>query len=453
MDTLDSRKGEFALKHSIRTVTAILMAAILAISMFAIPAFAGPAGFDEDGEFKILLLSDLHQDAQTDPNLTAYITDALNMHKPDLVLFLGDNSAASHAETGYEETVTPGSLAQYRVGAEMIVAPVLAARVPFTYVCGETDLAELTDETKNAMGGTNADVLRGLAAVWREVGKDLFYPSDAIDDSEGLTQAIHVRDSEDNVKASLYLFDLGATDENGYTLPTAAQIDFFNAQRSLAPAVPAYVFMHAPLPEVFAYYPSTLAELSPFLDWLARIFGYDAFTESDGTLVKWLLPFFPMYEGVILEKPDAFAPASSEAFAAFLADGSVAAVFSGRDHLNAFKTNVNGIDLVSIATSAWNGADASNLTRGATVVTIPENNPANYSLTRYSYCKAKWDTGDEVLLTSQPGGNFGLGVLWFFESVFSFFGAPLRWFIETAVPWLSAQWTIFTLWVPSIFSN
>ena len=94
--------------------------------------------FNEDGEFKILLFGDPHEnDDVSSEKGKAKRADTLKFHetaldalKPDLAVYMGDICAASRDDIGMES---------FKRQFEQLIAPVVERKIPFATIMGNHD--------------------------------------------------------------------------------------------------------------------------------------------------------------------------------------------------------------------------------------------------------------------------------------------------------------------------
>ena len=114
-----------------KIVTAFLTMCILC--GLAVPAAAkskAPAlRYGSDGKFRILCFADAHQTRHDQPKMIAFMGEAIDYAKPDLVVFLGDNVYGDACETTETELAAITKL----------LAPVVERGISFAFVWGNHD--------------------------------------------------------------------------------------------------------------------------------------------------------------------------------------------------------------------------------------------------------------------------------------------------------------------------
>jgi len=385
-----------------------------------------------NGEFHILVIPDAHQTADEDPNLVAYIESAIkymaDQNCPlDLVLFLGDTVAGSGC----------ASAASIATAVGRLLAPVIAANIPYTLVFGNHDLGDA--------GGavTGAQVLQ----IWKDAGGGLFVEPDVTTatPTTGVTnfkytisKKIYIDniwggDTDDSVDkngtpnvlketvsfAQLFLFDVGSKDagEDGYDYVRADQLAWFTANNNAA--LPAFVFQHIPLPEVYTggYFLKT-----PFnwaLPGSKNILGINYCGMAN----------YVNMVGTVLEAPNPPKYSDGE-FAAITATGNVKAAFFGHDHVNNFVEKFDKIDLVQLPGAAWNGSYGTYLVRGGSFVSIRPNaggTGVTYGTDSFTYRQAARVGGSKVSATTNGFSDWIKVVPFLFQNLLINILAPIRW--------------------------
>ena len=373
-----------------------------------------------NGEFHILVISDAHQLAEEDANLTAYIDAAIkymtveNRSPIDMVLFLGDSVTGSGC----------ASEATIRQAVGRLLAPLKAANIPFTLVFGDQDYGDIP-------GGaiSRADLLD----IWKSEGGGLFLEPDEQfasadagatnfcytikknvykDEYGKLTDEPLTGDNENelvssNLFAQLFLFDTGSKNpgETGYDYVRTSQLDWFKEMNN--PSVPAYVFQHIPVQEI---YTNGYFVKSPFNLELPG-------TRKVGDTSYMNLANYTKMIGMLLETPSA-SGYSDGWFETITAPGNVQAAFFGNNPKNNIieKWTEEGIDLLQLPGAAWNGASSNFMTRGGTFVTLRETNPFNpnipmenkttYGSDYFTYRQASRVQGSGVTSTINGFGDF-----------------------------------------------
>ena len=348
-----------------------LLAAMLATGVSAAPANA-------KGEFQIFCVPDAHQAAEEDINLIAYIASAIEYTKEqkmplDLIVFLGA------AVTG------PRNEAEMKTAIEQLVAPVVAANIPYAVVFGNGD----------SCPGLSR---KSLLQLYIDAGGGLCVNEDAelfADASGGITNFKY----EIEGLANLFFFDRGSKDDGqlGERYVRADQVEWFKAQNDKS--VPALVFQHIPVPEIYEY-----MLRSPF-NW-ALPFGWS--TEVKGTNYLSNANLISMV-GTMLKAPKA-AHYTDGQFDAFAAAGNVKGVLFGNNPQNNYIVNHSkGIQLVQLPGAAWNGAAGSFMVRGGSFVRLYRSGVEKkflYTSDLFTYRQASRVRGSEVQGVIRDASDF-----------------------------------------------
>jgi len=424
------------------------------------PNIARTVFFANDIGFHILVIPDAHQTGTRDTNLIAYIESAIKymaeQNTPlDLVIFLGD------AVTGTANT----SAAAIATSATWLVEPIRAAGIPYTVVFGDEDCGSVS----------RAEVLQ----IWRDVGGTIPFtyqeevviadgpppetamedvtvnvrlfaePSETAAGATGTTNFMYeinrkiytcsvwnreTFDSHTNGKpntflkfvpfARLFLFDIGAkaAGQSGAPYVQADQLQFFTDINTdpLRPVLPAFVFQHIPLPEVYSggYFLKSPFNLD--LPWTTNILG----TNYCGS------PNYVNMTGVVLETEKA-PHFSAQEFEKLTAKGNVPAVFFGHNPKNNFVASFanKGIDLVQLPGAAWNGASGTYLTRGATWVSIRPSTSGGvtYGSDLLTYRQASRVGGSKVGAVNKGFNDWIQIVPYLFKNLLIGLLTPIRW--------------------------
>ncbi|MDR1733897.1 MAG: metallophosphoesterase [Oscillospiraceae bacterium] len=285
---------------------------------------------------RILLLADLHRRDFPDTPCDAFVRAVLHNEHPDMVLFLGDMLDRESCQT----------VERLRSGIASVLAPLRETQTPFAFVFGNHDYEMVPSETRRHFGTDKASVKRRMAALWAEAGGDLFLQPDGISEAEGYNSIYYIRDAHDKPCLALFLFDTGdkLPGEETQDYVTESQQAWFKEQRQRQPGIPAFVFQHIAVPEVFTYFRPAkrhIAFRTPRQKRQVQLTCPTAFGE------RWLQPPYRHMTGEMCERPCPPAVNGGE-FRTLCADGNVKALFFGHDHRNSFTIPTAGIDLVSI---------------------------------------------------------------------------------------------------------
>lgn len=362
-----------------RKTLSLILSLLLAV-MLICPAFAAEndtLSFGSDGKFRIMIFTDVHEGGTGGGEACLQIMrEALDKCSPGLVVLLGDNSIGETIE-------------EHRAVIEKITAPMRERNIPFAAVFGNHDSQE------------DGVTRKALFEIYKEYGC-------ISTDTEGLYGVGNcnipvLSSSLDEIKLNLWFFDSGAdnpdTSVGGYDYIREDQIEWYkNTALSLkenngGETVPALAFQHIPVPEIY----DKIFTAMPVNLGGASYNGYNGKSYS-------LIPKLSGYEGVLWENVGSPYYKTNE-LDAMRETGDVMAVFSGHDHVNSYRVNLDGIDWVSVPT-VHNKEYSNDGLRGAGLITIDENNPSEYSYEVIRACKLCFEKGSQICEKSDSTSKF-----------------------------------------------
>jgi len=291
--------------------------------MYRVEASAEAAhdlSFDENQQFKILIVADTQDTAQPQQAMLRLLNSALDVADPDLVVFLGDMIHGSS---------TPG-VDNVKKAIDAIIQPVVQRGIPFALVFGNHDYES---------GVSNEEQLQ----IYQSYPGCLAIEGEEMPGTGNYTLLI------DNplIPESpliLWFLDSGTYAEPGrgkYGYVTEEQNEWMlrsnNEFLARYKSPVSYVFQHIPVPQVY----EMITEVP---------FGTKGSVTQYGSnfLKKWYIPN-PDYiwAGNLGEGPCSSEYDSGE-FSAWKSMG-VKAAFFGHDHLNDYCGTIEGIDLITTA--------------------------------------------------------------------------------------------------------
>lgn len=302
--------------------------------------------FDENGEFQIMIFADIQDNEDVEESTLQLMRETLDKYTPDMVVYLGDNTVAVSKEASQQAVAS-------------IVAPCKERNIPFAFVFGNHDPEREASSEE-------------LLSYYQEHGT-LTYDADP--DLYGCGNSNLTVLSSDGTKTAfnLWFFDSGSANPDketgGYDYVREDQIEWYKQtaaklkEENGGETVPSLLFQHIIMPEVY----ETLYPKLPFTA------GKD-FTVKGTTYFP--VPFFNRHSGIILE-PCSPPYVTVGQFDAILETGDVIATFHGHDHVNDFKTDCYGIDVINVPTvgcSAYSDA----ISRGVGLITLNESDLWDY---------------------------------------------------------------------------
>lgn len=353
--------------------------------------------FDENGNFKILVLADMQDDYPFEPAAIQLISEALDYTKPDIVVFAGDNVVGK----------------DIRAIGEML-APLVERNVPFTFVFGNHDDQE---------GLTKDMQLR----EYQKYAGCLAY--DAVPELHGTaTHNLPILSSDGSkVAFNLWMFDSGSYYfedgvELGYDWVREDQIEWYNSVRDEMTKknggnlVPSLAFQHIipqePCKEIFYESPFNMGSLTNNF--------------ADGTSYTYI-PNLTKFDGYIFEQ-SCPSYGNDGQWDAMVQGGDVLGLVVGHDHVNNFIVNVDGVDLIQTPAATYNSYYTA-LYQGARVIELSEDDPWNYETYMVTANELALQEGSKL---NEVGGRDDYKVNYDFEKIYSaIYGFVIDWFKET----------------------
>lgn len=363
---------------------AVLMSLVLAFG-FALNCFAAvgattaePVRFDENGNLRIMHVTDNHLGTDNVEASVWLIGEACDREQPDIVVITGDNVE----NTGDKE------LTKHLIDELMGVFE--TRDIPVAVTFGNHD-------SENENGFTREE----LMAYY-----NTFSCSVSVDDGDLLpgcgTYNVPVLASDSNkVKFNLWVFDSGDYDEDGhYSCVLGEQVNWYKAKSDLlamqngGKRVNSLVFQHIIVGEI--YDALKKADGNPLFSFEhlyndGEYYMFDESATNYGTLNEKPCPGYRNYGQ----------------FDAMVEKGDVLAMFTGHDHTNAFGVKYKGIDIVNSLSTRFNG-DAFSTQYGYRIIDVKESDTSSYT-TKVVHWYDMFEIGD-VFDINSSGDSFGAGV-------------------------------------------
>lgn len=337
-----------------RIISLVLALAVVfgVVSVASAAVAAEPLRFDENGEFKIMHLTDCQDIYPANETMLKFIDATLKEYKPDLVVLGGDNVVADKNMAN---------------GIKELVEILVANETYFTVVFGNHDhQQDLTDDEQ--------------LVVYQQAGGKYCLAYDAVPSLTGTaTHALPILGSDSNeTKFMLYMFDSNdyVRDENGkelglgYDCVNEDQIEWYKATSKAAEAaagkkVPAMAFQHIIVGEIFdvLFHESSvdLGVLTPSYNGKRYSFFPKLENIEDGFIFEFPCPGYYNYGQ----------------FDAMVERGDVIAIFSGHDHPNTFVTELDGIKIINSGGATYHSY-GSEFSRGMRMITLNENDLSTF---------------------------------------------------------------------------
>lgn len=331
-----------------RIFSAVLALALVIGACFSVSAAdtAEPLRFDENGEFKIMHLTDCQDDYPATETMLKFIDAALKEYQPDVVVLGGDNVVADYEDLD-------AAIAE-------LVKVFVDNETYFTLVFGNHDCEH---------GMTNDELL----LIYQKYGGKYCLAYDDVPELHGCgTQMLPVLSSkDDSTKFALYMFDSGSkSDDNlGYDSVREDQIEWYKStskalEEQEGKKIPALAFQHIVVGDVYdaLFFESSvdMGELTP---------KYNGKTYS-------FLPKTDNFTGFLLEFP---CPGyyNYGQFDAMVERGDILGIFSGHDHINTYETEIDGIKIINTGGATYHSYGRE-MTRGMRMITVKENDTWNF---------------------------------------------------------------------------
>lgn len=316
-----------------------------------------PLKFGNNGKFRILHLTDIHQvmpemDDEEDKSIPAandietlnVIESLVEKTKPDLVVFGGDNVSGYWKEFNYE---------LIRQTIEKITYPIRKRNIPLCVCFGNHDAEE----------GFHLEFQMMMYHEYADCRSSF---NDA--DVYGCGNCcVTIRSSKSDKDAfALWLIDSNDYQKNGYDCVHDDQIDWYEKraaelkETNNGTPIPAILFQHICVQQM--------------LDGYKEASANDDYTfERDGNYFKMA---HKILEGRIRETPcpPCMDNNHRRQFESWKKTGDIIAAFFGHDHVNDFHINIDGIDLYQTLGA---GYCTYGLERGGRLIVLDENDPKN----------------------------------------------------------------------------
>lgn len=385
----------------------ILLCLIFAVSV-SVPAFAAEESrlsFGSDGKFKIMIFTDIHEGGTGGGEAGRQIMrEALRKCQPDLVVYLGDNTIGD-------------TMDEHRESAELITEPVRELNIPFAVIFGNHDSQSEGVERE------------ALLEMYREMGSIAYDAEPELYGCGNYNLPIYSSDGK-KTAANLWFFDSGSDNPDekigGYDYIRDDQLNWY-AQTASAlreqnggKPVPALVFQHINVADAY----------EKMFPRLPLALGDATYNLEDGSAYS-LVPRFSGYEGIVYERLSTPKVKTNE-LAVMREAGDVMACFSGHDHVNAYRVELDGIDCICVPT-IHNKSYSNDGLRGAGLITLDENKPGEYEYKLIRACELCFEDGSKICDMEDSTSKFGyfiagkfVDTVLFFQRIFNslraFFG-------------------------------
>ena len=376
-----------------KKILSILLAVVMVFSVASV-SFAGfkeeaVLQFDENGNFKVMVLADIQTGYPVPDDMITFIYESVDFAQPDLIVLCGDNINTEEVEA-YDEVFK----ALDRTG------------VPYTAVLGNHD--------EESSGGLTRDEIIERYASYENC---LVYDADPSLHGAGTHNLPVLSSDGSKIAFNFWMFDCGDYVYNskgewlGYDWVREDQIEWYKATRDAmteengGELVPSIAFQHIipqePTEMIFTQSSVNMGDLT--------------INFQDGTS-KTFIPDVTKYDGYLFEK-SCPSYGNDGQWDAMVEGGDVLGLVVGHDHVNNFVVDCNGIDLIMTPGCTFSSY-YEGMIQGARVIEINEENPWEYST--YNL------TANELALDDNSGlGNdrseLDYTFSYYFEKIFAIF--------------------------------
>lgn len=308
-----------------------------------------------NGEFKILIVSDFHSPSEIPEEMKTFVKKALSQTEPDLVVLLGDNTAGNF--------VGANSRTIEKVTDEIVS---LFDGLPFAAVFGNHDHEGLVNK-QNHM--TEMQAKERIFSFWKK-HKNCLATANTIGNRVG-NYNLMLKDSKGEKDIfNLWFVDSGSyATEGGYAYVSKEQIEYYEnecdkiKEANGGKVLPSLLFQHIIVPEIYNCFEEKKI-LSP-----GFVKGQCSYSVSYYKFKEEHLLAGSMKEGPC--PPDI----NGGQFDSWKKKGDIIGAFFGHDHVNDFVCDYEGIKLVNVpAASTYTYGN----NRGVRLVTLKEDDLQNF---------------------------------------------------------------------------
>lgn len=324
--------------------------------------------FNEDGTFKILQFNDT-QDVGlgVDSRLVKFIEAALDLEKPDLVVFVGDQLSDFYPF---------GTKEDMKKSIDNIIAPLAERNIPFLVTLGNHDHDHFAKFSKAEQFQTYSSYGNCYNAT---DGWDEFTVSAPVFSSDGGSIAMNIFMMNTHNKAETGGYSGVVAEQNAWYEQVSAELKAANGGKD----VPSMLFQHIPPKEIYS--------LLKVCEWNE---DGAVFAQRDG---NWYIIDETKAEGYLGEAPcsEDFDNITGQ-YQSWVATGNIMGAFFAHDHVNNFVgTTDEGIVM------GYNGGTGFRAygfggERSVRIFEFNEEDVENYETRTLTYKEA---TGDETVVT------------------------------------------------------
>lgn len=339
-------------------VACVMLFSALSVGISAKSTRTTKLQFNEDGKFKILLMTDFQDNMILDSVIKDFIRASIEQEQPDLIVLDGDNISGNKFDTGIKAL----DMVMVKEGIDQFMSIFEEYGIPVTATFGNHD----DDETLVSK--------EEQFEIYQQY--DCFIGYDADPELYGCgNHNLPIYSSKNEYKPAynLYVIDSGSYHpEGGYDHIRDDQVEWYlNTSKQLQAAnggeiVPSMVFQHIVVRDIL----ETMEECP---EGTPNSIQDGTYLDGSPRYIKFKDEYY--LRGNVKEGPSPGNRYSSE-FTTMAERGDVVAMFFGHDHNDSYEVNYKGIDLV--LTPGFSFQSYGNEDRGFRVINLDENDTSTY---------------------------------------------------------------------------
>ncbi len=310
----------------------------------------------KNGKFKILVIADLQDTNTPQKESIDMLTGALDLTRPNLVVFLGDNIAGDFRGVNKEKV---------KEALRCAFTPTDERQIPFAFVFGNHDCEGLTNK-ENKM--TEIEAKEYILAVAKSFKNCV---SERGTDKKSVCNFALPILSDNKTVFNLYFLDSGTyAPDGGYGYVNDNQIKWYEKKSedlriaNSGKNVPSILFQHIVVPEVYSLFKESKIYLPKSVKGQTKLYKHFYRKSKD------------ILSGDIREAP-CCADVRHGEFQAWKNEGDILCAVFGHDHVNDFSGYVDDILMQAIPAAGYYSYGNHH---GVGLITIPENNPAAFKI-------------------------------------------------------------------------
>lgn len=301
--------------------------------------------FGLNGKFKIVIFADVQDQLPVHARVIEIMKTAIEREKPDLVVFLGDQTEMSIKDPEID----------FRDAVRQILSPVVSAGVPYAFVFGNHD-------DQSFYIGSRTDK-SAMLRVYQSIGDCRTLSADPTVFGVGNCKIPILSSKGDKTAFDLFMIDSNTyiypeSDGGGYDNPHRDQLEWLI--KNVNKGVNSLIFQHIPMPEI---YNLIIENEKGEKFYGGKSYALALNENAAGYIGEFPCP--PEYEN------------NTGEFAAIKEAGGIIGVLTGHDHLNDFEGVYDCIKMTAVPGMTYcNYGDEA--VRGYGVVELDEQDTSCY---------------------------------------------------------------------------